>query len=245
VRDHVRQSYIEVLDAKTGKRLWRGNRQSGNGWSTPVVVTHSGKTQIITTASGKGRGGRLVEPGKVVSYNLQSGEIIWQCGGLTDNAIPCPVVDGNAVYCMTGYQGFSLLALPLSAKGDITGSDKILWSKKRGTPYVPSPVLYDGLLYYNQSSQALFSCTDAKTGETYIDRERLKGLANVYSSPVAAAGKIYVTGRNGATLVLKHGKKLETLATNKLNDRLDASPVLAGNQLFLRGRQFLYCIWEK
>ena len=245
VRDHVRQSYIEVLDAKTGKRLWRENRQSGNGWSTPVVVMHSGKTQIITTASGKGRGGRLVEPGKVVSYNLQSGEIIWQCGGLTDNAIPCPVVDGNAVYCMTGYQGFSLLALPLSAKGDITDSDKILWSKKRGTPYVPSPVLYDGLLYYNQSSQALFSCTDAKTGETYIDRERLKGLANVYSSPVAAAGKIYVTGRNGATLVLKHGKKLETLATNKLNDRLDASPVLAGNQLFLRGRQFLYCIWEK
>ena len=245
VRDHQRQSYIEVLDAKTGKMLWREKRGGGNGWSTPAVVTHSGKTQIITTASGKGRGGRLTEPGRVVSYNIQSGEVIWQCGGLTDNAIPCPVVDANAVYCMTGYQGFSLLALPLSAKGDITGTGKILWNKKRGTPYVPSPVLYDGLLYYNQSSQALFSCTDAKTGETYIDRERLKGLANVYSSPVAAAGKIYVTGRNGATLVLKHGKKLDPLATNKLNDRLDASPALAGNQLFLRGRQFLYCIGEK
>ena len=84
VRDHVRQSYIEVLDAKTGKILWRENRQGGNGGSTPTVVKHSGKTQIITTASGKGRGGRLVEPGKVISYNLQSGEIIWQCGGLTD-----------------------------------------------------------------------------------------------------------------------------------------------------------------
>ena len=112
VRDHVRQSYIEVLDAKTGKMLWRENRQGGNGWSTPTVVTHSGKTQIITTASGIGRGGRLVEPGKVISYNLQSGEIIWQCGGLTDNAIPCPVVDGNAVYCMTGYQGCLLYTSP-------------------------------------------------------------------------------------------------------------------------------------
>jgi outer membrane protein assembly factor BamB len=245
VRDHVRQSYIEVLDAKTGKMLWRENRQGGNGWSTPTVVTHSGKTQIITTASGKGRGGRLVEPGKVISYNLQSGEIIWQCGGLTDNAIPCPVVDGNAVYCMTGYQGFSLLALPLSAKGDITGSDKILWSKKRGTPYTPSPVLYKGLLHYTQSNQALLSCTEAKTGETHIDRERLNGLANIYSSLVAADGKVYITARNGATLVLKHGNKFEPLATNKLDDRIDASSALVGNQIFLRGRQFLYCIGGK
>ena len=244
VRDHQRQSYIEVLDAKTGKMLWKKNRQGGNGWSTPAVVKCGSQTQIITTASGKGRGGRLAEPGKVISYNLKSGEIIWQCSGLTDNAIPCPVVDGKAVYCMTGYQGFSLLALPLSVKGDITGTDKVLWSKKRGTPYVPSPVLYDGLLYYNQSSQAILSCTDAKTGKTFIDRERLKGLANVYSSPVAAAGKVYVSGRNGVTLVLKHGKKLEPLATNKLNDRLDASPAIAGNQLFLRGRRFLYCIGE-
>ena len=245
VRDHVRQSYIEVLDAKTGKMLWKENRQGGNGWSTPTVVTHSGKTQIITTASGIGRGGRLVEPGKVISYNLQSGEIIWQCGGLTDNAIPCPVVDGNAVYCMTGYQGFSLLALPLSARGDITGSDKILWSKNRGTPYTPSPVLYKGLLHYTQSNQALLSCTEAKTGITHIDRERLNGLANVYSSLVAADEKVYITARNGATLVLKHGRKFEPLATNKLDDRLDASPALAGNQIFLRGRQFLYCISEK
>ena len=244
VRDHQRQSYIEVLEAKTGKMLWKENRQGGNGWSTPAVVNHSGKTQIITTASGKGRGGRLSEPGKVVSYNLKSGEVIWQCGGLTDNAIPCPVVDGKAVYCMTGYQGFSLLALPLSAKGDITGSDKVLWSKKRGTPYTPSPVIYKGLLHYTQSNQALLSCTDAETGKTYIDRERLKSLANVYSSPVAAAGKVYISGRNGVTMVLKHGKTFEPLATNKLNDRLDASPALAGNQLFLRGRQHLYCIGE-
>ena len=100
------------------------------------------------------------------------------------------------------------------------------------------------MLHYTQSNQALLSCTDAETGKTYIDRERLKGLANVYGSPVAAAGKVYISGRNGVTMVLKHGKKLEPLATNKLNDRLDASPALAGNQLFLRGRQHLYCIGE-
>ena len=147
VRDHQGESSIEVLDAGNGKTLWRKQREGGNGWATPAVVEHSGRVQVITTSSGKGRGGRLVAPGKVISYDLRSGEIIWQCSGLTDNAIPCPVVEDGVVYCMTGYQGSALLALPLSAKGDITDSDSILWTKKRGTPYVPSPLLYDGRLY--------------------------------------------------------------------------------------------------
>ena len=242
VRDHQRQSSIEVLNTKDGKTIWKKNRQGGNGWATPAVVEHGNQTQIIITASGTGRGGRLASLGKVISYDLYNGEVIWQCAGLTANAIPCPVVEKGVVYCMTGYQGFSLLALPLSVKGDITGSDKILWRKKRGTPYVPSPLLYDGLLFYNQSNQALLSCSDAKTGETYIDRERLRDIANVYSSPVGANGNVYITGRNGMTLVLKRGKKLEIIAKNKLNDRLDASAAIAGNQLFIRGRRFLYCI---
>ena len=234
VRDHQRQSTIEVLNAKTGEPIWKKNRPEGNTWATPAIVRHSGKTQVITTASGKVR-----------SYDLANGDLIWQCAGLTGNAIPCPVVENGVVFCMSGYKGYSLLALPLTARGDITGTDKILWRKNRGTPYIPSPVLYDGLLFYSQSNQSLLTITDAKTGETHLDRERLRDVSNVYSSPVGANGKVYITGRNGVTLVLKRSKKLEILAQNKLSDRLDASPALAGNQLYLRGRRFLYCIGEK
>ena len=179
------------------------------------------------------------------SYDLANGDLIWQCAGLTGNAIPCPVVENGVVFCMSGYKGYSLLALPLTARGDITGTDKILWRKNRGTPYIPSPVLYDGLLFYSQSNHSLLTITDAKTGETHLDRERLRDVSNVYSSPVGANGKVYITGRNGVTLVLKRSKKLEILAQNKLSDRLDASPALAGNHLYLRGRRFLYCIGEK
>jgi arylsulfatase A-like enzyme/outer membrane protein assembly factor BamB len=242
VRDHQGESSIEVLVAGTGKTLWRKKREGGNGWSTPAVVKHSGRVQIITTSSGKGRGGRLVAPGKVISYDLGSGEIIWQCSGLTDNAIPCPVVEDGVVYCMTGYQGSALLALPLSAKGDITGSESILWTKKRGTPYVPSPLLYDGRLYFTQSNQNLLSCLDAKDGSEIINRERLPGMSGIYSSPVGANGLVYVTDRNGTTLVLKRARKLEVIATNKLGDTVHSSPAIAGNQLFIRGRRFLYCI---
>ena len=233
VRDQQRQSYIETLDTRTGKTLWKFNRDEEGAWATPIIVKHSGKTQVITAASGKVR-----------SYDLDNGRIIWQCGGLTGNVIPSPVVDGDVVYCMSGYEGYSLLALPLFARGNISDSDAIIWRKRRGTPYIPSPLLYDGMLYFNQSNQALLSCLDARTGNTIMDRIRLSGISNIYSSPVGANGHVYITGRNGTTLVLAQSKGLKVLATNKLDDNITASPALVGNQLFLRGRNFLYCIAE-
>jgi outer membrane protein assembly factor BamB len=233
VRDHARQSSIEVLDARTGTTQWKKDRNEPNAWATPLVLTHSGKTQVITAASNAVR-----------SYDLENGEIIWQCSGLTGNVTPSPVVGGDVVYCMSGYQGYSVLALPLSATGDISKSDKIVWSKRRGTPYVASPVLYDGMLYFNQSNQAILTCLDSRTGETIMDRTRLNGISNIYASPVGADGRIYITGRNGTTLVLQRSKDLTVLAKNTLDDRVDASAALAGDQLFLRGNNFLYCIAE-
>ena len=234
VRDHSRQSSIEVLNAKNGKLLWMVERHEKNAWATPAIVSHSGKTQVITTASGKVR-----------SYDLNSGKVIWKCAGLTGNAIPCPVIEDDIVYCMTGYKGYSLMAIPLNAKGDITGSNKILWTKRRGTPYVPSPILYDGLLYFTQSNQALLSCVNAKSGKTYIDRTRLKGLTNIYASPVGADGRIYLNDRSGVTLVLKRSRELNVIAKNELGEQIVSSSALAGNQLLIRGRRFLYCISEK
>jgi outer membrane protein assembly factor BamB len=233
VRDHSRQSTIEVLNAATGETVWKKDRSERNAWATPRIVEHSGKTQVITAAS------NLVR-----SYDLENGEIIWQCGGLTGNVIPSPVVEGNLVFCMSGYQGSAVLALPLASKGDVSDLDKVVWSKRRGTPYVPSPVLYDGMLYFSQSNQAILTCLDSESGETILERTRLPGLSNIYASPVAADGRVYITGRSGRTLVLQRSTELKVLATNKLDERIDSSPALAGNQLFLRGEKSVYCIAE-
>ena len=234
VRDHARQSTIEVFHAKTGDTLWKGNRDEPNAWATPRIVKHSGKTQVITAASNMIR-----------SYDLDTGDIIWQCGGLTGNVTPCPIVEGDVVYCMSGYEGYSLLALPLDAKGDISGSDKIIWSIEKGTPYVPSPVLYDGRLYFTQSNQGILTAVNSTNGSTVIERSRLQGISNIYSSPVASDGRVYFTGRDGTTLVIKHADTLEVLATNKLDDRFDTSPAMVGNQLLLRGQKSLYCIEDQ
>ena len=233
VRDQARQSTIEVLDAKTGDTLWKKERDEPNAWATPRVIEYGGKTQVVTSAS------KFVR-----SYDLDTGDIIWQCSGLTGNVTPCPVVDGNVVYCMSGYQGYSLLALPLDAKGDISDSDSIIWSIKKGTPYVPSPVLYDGLIYFTQSNQGILTAVDSENGNTVIERSRLPSISNIYSSPVGADGRVYFTGRNGTTLVIKHSGNLDALATNKLDDEFNASPAIVGTQLFLRGRKSLYCIQE-
>jgi outer membrane protein assembly factor BamB len=233
-RDLDSQSYITVLSAKTGDTIWRRERDEPSCWATPIVVQHEGVEQLITNAHNRVR-----------SYNLANGDLIWECGGQVSNVTPSPVTDGVAVYCMSGYRGSAAMALPLDATRDITDSDQIIWSKTRGTPYVPSPILYDGFLYFNQSNDAILTCLDAKTGETLIERTRMPGLRGLYASPVGASGRVYFVGRNGVTLVLEKGPEFKVLATNKLAEPIDATPALVGTQIFLRSEKSLYCIGER
>ncbi len=231
VRDYKHKGSIEVLEAATGKTVWRKDRDEDNAWATPLIVQHSGRTQVITGAS------KFVR-----SYDLNTGDVLWQCSGLTGNVTPCPVIDGDYVICMSGYQGYAAMAIPLTETGDISDSNKILWKKDRGTPYVPSPLLYDGLLFYNQSNQSILTCVDSKTGKTVFGPQRIGQLSNIYASPVGASERVYITGRAGKTLVIQRSAEFKKLAINRLDDRFDASPALAGRQLFLRGAKHLYCL---
>ena len=73
-------------------------------------------------------------------------------------------------------------------------------------------------------------------------RSGLPGIRNVYASPVAAGGRIYITSREGTTLVIADGPRVEVLATNVLDDGFDASPAVVGEAIYMRGQEFLYCI---
>ena len=197
-------------------------------------MKYGNRTEVITDATGRIR-----------SYDLDSGKPLWDCGPLTANVIPSPVGINGMVYCMSGFRGNQLFAIKLGHNGDLTGTDAIAWKHDKSTPYVPSPLLTADLLYFFAGNNGMLSCFDAKTGKANFEGERIEALKGVYSSPVAADGKVYLIGRNGATVVLKEGAKLDILATNKLEDGFDASPAIAGNQLFLRGRENLYCLAEK
>jgi outer membrane protein assembly factor BamB len=232
--DEKDADFITALDKKTGKEIWKTPRSEETGWSTPFIIDHGGKTQIIVNASGKVR-----------SYNFADGKELWSCGGQTANAIPAPVADASTVYVTSGFRGSALHAIALDKTGDLTGTEAIRWSYNRNTPYVPSPLLADGSLYFVKGNDAIISNIDAKTGKLNFEAERLEDIRQIYASPVSARDRVYVLGREGECVVLKRGPKLEILATNKLNDHTDASIALVGKELFIRGAENLYCIAEK
>ena len=236
VQDHEgpTPSFIIALDKRNGDVLWKTERDERTTWTTPLVVEQDGKPQVIVPATNRTR-----------SYDLATGKLLWECGGLTRNVIPTPVADDGFVYVTSGFRGNSLQAIRLDvAKDDITNSDAIVWQHNRNTPYVPSPLLYQDALYFLKSNDGILSAFNIKTGEANYGPERLQGISNVYSSIVGAAGRVYIASRNGTVLVVKHSPTFQVLATNKLDDSFNASPVIVGSELYLRGQAYLYCIAE-
>jgi outer membrane protein assembly factor BamB len=153
------------------------------------------------------------------------------------------VAADGIVFAMSGFQGNRLRAIRLAdAQGDITGGKAIVWSLERDMPYVPSPLLNDGLLYVLKGNAGILSVFEAKTGQPHYQVQRLAGLAEVYSSPVAAQNRVYVTGRDGTTLVIRQGATFEVLARNTLDDGFDASAALVAEHIYLRGYRYLYDI---
>jgi len=230
--DHEGKDFIVAVDAKTGKELWRNDqRDEPTTWATPLVVVHEGKPQVVTSGTNRVR-----------SYDLETGKLLWEAGGLTANVIPSPVSADGMVYLTSGFRGNALIAVRLAeARGDITGTSAIAWSYDRDTPYVPSPLLYRDGLYFLKSNSAVLTRLDARTGKP-SDTERLARMSNVYASPVGAGGRIYVAGRDGVTDVLDAGPQLKVLATNVLADGFDASPAVVDGEIYLRGYQHLYRI---
>jgi outer membrane protein assembly factor BamB len=232
--DHEGDSFIAALDKRTGKELWRTPRSERTTWTTPLVVTHGGQAQVIVPASGKTRG-----------YDVESGKVLWELGGQTANVIPSPVANDQMVFAMSGFRGNTVQAIKLGHTGDLTGTAAIAWSHNKSTPYVPSPLLYENRLWFISNNNGLVSCFDAKSGQAHFEAERLDGVRGVYASPVGAAGRVYLIGREGSAVVLKNSGKLELLATNQLDDKIDASPAIVGKEIFLRGHANLYCIAQK
>ena len=230
--DHEGKSFVAALDKRSGKQLWKTARDEGTSWSTPLIVVHDGKPQVIVSATRRVR-----------AYDLADGDLLWECGGLSGNVVASPVAGDGYVYVTNSYETRNMLAIRLEgAKGDITGTDSVAWIRNRDTPYVPSPLLYGDTLCFLKHYQGILTCVHAGTGKPLFGPQRLDGIGNVYASLVGAAGRIYITDLSGTTAVLERGPELKLLARNRLADSFSASPVVVGNELFLRGERNLYCV---
>jgi outer membrane protein assembly factor BamB len=236
VWDHLNGdgSFVVALDKRDGKELWRVKRDEIDTWATPLVLEVNGRAQAIVPAMERIR-----------SYDLATGQVVWEGEGLTMNAIPSPVHEDGLVVLMSGFRGNDLRVVKINeAKGNIDGTSAVAWSFDRDTPYVPSPIVVNGVLYFLKTNSGILSAFDLKSGKPHYQNQRLEGVPNVFASPVSAAGRIYFPGREGTTAVIKAGPVFETIATNVLDDAFDASPALVDNTIYMRGLKNLYAIGQ-
>lgn len=234
--DHEKDSFIEAFDTRTGTTRWKTPRDEKTSWSTPLIVNVDGKPQVVVSATRRVRG-----------YDLRTGTLVWECAGLTDNVVASPVVHDGILIAGNSYYTQAMLALRLAgARGDVTATDHVVWRMNRLTPYVASPLLYGDTLYHLRHNQNVLVRLDPATGRLRGDLVRLEGIRDfIFASPVGAAGRLYITGRDGTTVVLRQDADNAVLSVNRLDDSFSASAALGGRELYLRGERFLYCLAEE
>jgi len=233
--DHEDQSFIVALDLATGKEVWRQLRDEPTSWSTPLAVQVGGQTQILAPGHKATR-----------AYDAANGKEIWSLGGMTLNVIPCPIYHDGMAYFMSGFRGNMLQAVRLGgAEGKLEDTEAVAWTHTTNTSYVPSALLHRDQIYFLKRNNGILTSLDAKTGEVIYGPVRLDTVQNIYASPVAAGDHIYIVGRDGSIAVVQHGSEFKQVATNRLDDRFDASPAISGNRLILRGHKALYAIGSK
>ncbi len=234
--DHEDGSFLVVLDKHTGMDRWRQERPEDTSWSSPIVIRQTvkvGDVREVIVVCGTNR---------VCGYALESGELLWTCGGMSSNVVGTPVYANGMLYVGSSYEKKVLIAIQLDgAQGDLTQSKHVIWTRSRGTPYVPSMLLYQDSLYFLTHYQNVMTRVDGPTGKDEPGVFRLGELGNIYASPVAANGHVYVTDLSGTTMVITNSREPKVVAVNRLEESVSASAAIDGNEFFLRGEKHLFC----
>jgi outer membrane protein assembly factor BamB len=245
VNDNEKQQFIAAFDKKTGRSLWRTNRDlaaKGGGppqrsaWVTPYVWKNSQRTELVT-----------VGPGVAVSYD-PTGKELWRLSGMSATPVPSPFAYDGMLY-VNGGRGKPLFAIRPGARGDLTpGEDGkpgefLAWSQPRGGTYLPTEVAYEGALYA-LTETGILSRFDARTGKLSY-RSRIEAGGAFTSSPWAYNGKVFCLNEEGATFVIEAGENFNLLHVNPLEEMAQATPAIVGDRLLLRTESRLYSIRNK
>jgi outer membrane protein assembly factor BamB/ankyrin repeat protein len=236
--DLSRDSFIAAYSLEDGSRVWSTPRDEIPSWSTPTVWKNSKRTEIVTNAAQYARG-----------YDPATGNELWRLAKKSEITVPTPVPAGDLIFVVSGNRPIQpIFAIKPGASGDIslkegqTSNEHIAWSKMRGGPYMPTPIVYGPYLYVC-SNAGVVTCYEAKTGKV-VYRERIGGESYT-ASPVAADGRLYFISEQGQVRVVKAGAEFELLAVNDLDDVCMAPPAISGVTLFVRSQRFLFALGRK
>jgi len=213
-----------ALDKRTGSIKWEEPRPKlAFSHCTPILATVAGKPQLIIGGNGL-----------MVGADPATGKTLWSCE--CDGETSSPAFSENFVYVDSGRGGNGICV-------DVTAPGKPKWTTPTKIPEsLCSPLATGGYLYRLMKGPVL-KCFKLATGEE-IYAEKLPG-ASTWASPVATGDGLLYVASGGKSYVVRAGPKFETVAANDLNDPSNASPAVAGGQIFIRGTNFLYCIGKK
>jgi outer membrane protein assembly factor BamB len=235
------RQFLVAVDKNTGQKVWQHDEPGGadgikdktwiGSWSTPIVAKVGGQDQLI-----------LGVPKLLKGFDPATGKELWSCAGMGNLVYTSPLYADGIAVAMSGFHQ-PALAVKLGGTGDIT-KDRLWHHAKPNPQRIGTGVIVDGHLYM-MSANGIPQCFDIKTGdELWKVKDRSGGDA--WGSMVHAAGRLYITMRNGATLVLAASPVYQELATNNIgNEHTDASIVPSDGELFIRSYKHLWCIGGK
>lgn len=237
--DVLENSFVAAYDVKTGKEIWKTQRDEYPGWCTPNIYTNGGKT-YVTLNGYKNRGG----------YDLETGQEIWKMSGGGDIQIPTPVVGNDLIYFNSAHgRNSPIIAVKTNAVGDITlkepetSNEYIKWSLPRGGSYMHTLLLYRNHLY-NVNWNGAIICLDPLSGKE-IYNAKLGKAKSFIASPVASDGKIYVVDEEGTVYIIEDSDEFKLLAEIPMNDICMTAPAITDGMIIFRTQKFLVAVGKK
>jgi outer membrane protein assembly factor BamB len=226
-------AFVAAFDKKTGQTVWWTGREETVGWGSPVAIRVGDRDEIIVSSSNR-----------VYAYHPDTGKELWRVGGNLYEVIPTPVAGHGLLFCSSGRAGPTLAIRP-GGSGDVTNTH-VVWQTPRGSPFIPSALLYGEYLYLVNDMQSIGTCLEARTGKTMwqgrLGEARREGFS---ASPVGVDGKVFFTNDDGETFVVKAGPEFQLLHVNHLNARTLATPALVDGRWYFRTDRHLLAIGSK
>ena len=238
--DTQADSFIIAFDANTGKAVWKTKRDEIPSWGTPTVATTSKGDELVANASNFIRG-----------YDPRTGKELWRLGPSSKITAPTPVFADDMLVVVSGRAPERpIFVVKAGARGDLTlpegktSSDTVIWSRTGRGSYMPTPLIYNGILYV-LANNGTFDAYNLKTGEE-LYRQRLPLVGSGFSaSPIASDGKIYLSNEDGEILVVSAGEKFNHISTNSMGELLMATPALSDGVMYVRSAESVFAIGRK